>query len=224
MNRIMERLTYANVMVTVLAVLVVGGGGAYAAGVKLKNNSVTTSKIKDGAVTTPKLADGAATNAKIAGNAVTGGQVQDGTITGADVNENSLDGVRRFGDAIPSGTTVIGVWGGSGVVDTDTPDEFDFLVSLPAAAPTALTDANVNFTPGTSGADDDATCDGTVDAPTGPPGKVCLYTNSNVGGSPALSGASIGSQVGPNRLGFLVTGTAAAGTVYAHGTWTYTAP
>jgi hypothetical protein len=54
---IRERLTYANVMVTILAVLVVGGGGAYAAKkLKLKNNSVTTAKIRDGAVTDPKLA------------------------------------------------------------------------------------------------------------------------------------------------------------------------
>lgn len=211
-------------MVTVLAVLVVGGGGAYAAGVKLKNNSVKTSKIKDGAVTTAKIADGAATTAKIAGNAVTGGHVQDGTITGADVQESSLDGVRRFGDVIPSGTTVIGLWGGSGVVDTEHPDELDFLVSLPAAAPTALTDTTVNFGSGGSGADVDATCVGTVDAPTAPPGKVCLYDGSNVGGSPALNGASIGSDPTANRLGFLVLLTAAAGTVYAHGTWAYTAP
>jgi hypothetical protein len=45
-------------MVTILAVLVVGGGGAYAAKkLKLKNNSVTTRKIRDGAVTGPKVAD-----------------------------------------------------------------------------------------------------------------------------------------------------------------------
>jgi hypothetical protein len=54
---IRERLTYANVMVTILAVLVIGGGGAYAAKkIKLKNNSVTTAKIRNGAVTDPKLA------------------------------------------------------------------------------------------------------------------------------------------------------------------------
>jgi hypothetical protein len=44
-------------MVTILAVLVIGGGGAYASKkIKLKNNSVTTAKIRNGAVTDPKLA------------------------------------------------------------------------------------------------------------------------------------------------------------------------
>jgi hypothetical protein len=59
MQRITKHLTYANVMVTILAVAVLGGGGAYAAKkLKLKNNSVTTPKIRDGAVTPPKLAPG----------------------------------------------------------------------------------------------------------------------------------------------------------------------
>jgi hypothetical protein len=66
------RLTYANVMVTILAVLVVGGSGAYAAKkLKLKNNSVTTPKIANGAVTTPKIAE----------NAVTGGKADEATFS-----------------------------------------------------------------------------------------------------------------------------------------------
>ncbi len=54
-----SRLTYANVMVTLLAFVVLGGGGAYAAtqlgkgsvGTKqLKNDSVTGAKVKDGSL------------------------------------------------------------------------------------------------------------------------------------------------------------------------------
>lgn len=60
------KLTYANVMVTILAVIVLGGGVTYAAQ-QLKKNSVGTKQLKDGAVTAPKLANGA-----IQGNAVSG--------------------------------------------------------------------------------------------------------------------------------------------------------
>jgi hypothetical protein len=63
---IRRHLTYANVMVTVLALLVLGGGGAYAAKkLKLKNNSVTSPKIKDGEVANSDLADAVINSAKI---------------------------------------------------------------------------------------------------------------------------------------------------------------
>lgn len=71
-----RHLTYANVMVTILAVLVVGGGGAYAAKkLKLKNNSVTSAKIRDGNVRTPDLADGAVTGPKLAAGLIGGGSI-----------------------------------------------------------------------------------------------------------------------------------------------------
>ena len=53
-----------------------------------------------------------------------------------------------------------------------------FSVELPGVAPVPLTDANVNFAPpelvGVT-PDTDATCTGTVDNPTAPAGKVCIY-------------------------------------------------
>lgn len=59
------RLTYANVMVTILAFIVLGGG-AYAAGkAALKRNSVGTKQIKNGAVTGPKIKNGAVGSAKL---------------------------------------------------------------------------------------------------------------------------------------------------------------
>ena len=66
MNRFRHGLTYANVMSTLAVILVIGGGGAYAAKLALKKNSVTTSKIKNGAVTNSKLAKGAVTSDKLA--------------------------------------------------------------------------------------------------------------------------------------------------------------
>ncbi|HEX3735981.1 MAG TPA: collagen-like protein [Solirubrobacterales bacterium] len=55
MNRLRGKFTYSNVMVTVLAVLVVGGGTAYAASQMLPKNSVGTRQIKNHAVTPAKL-------------------------------------------------------------------------------------------------------------------------------------------------------------------------
>jgi hypothetical protein len=55
LNRIRGKLTYSNVMVTVLAVLVIGGGSAYAATTVLPKNSVGSNQIKKEAVTPAKL-------------------------------------------------------------------------------------------------------------------------------------------------------------------------
>lgn len=51
------RLTYANVMVTLLAFVVLCGGGAYAAG-QLGRNTVGTPQLKRNAVTSAKVKDG----------------------------------------------------------------------------------------------------------------------------------------------------------------------
>lgn len=50
-----DKLTYANVMVSVLAVLVLGGGTAWAAHAMLPKNSVGSGQIRQGAVTPAKL-------------------------------------------------------------------------------------------------------------------------------------------------------------------------
>ncbi|MBS1678415.1 MAG: hypothetical protein JST08_13640 [Actinobacteria bacterium] len=63
MNRIRQRLTYANVMATI-AVFIALGGASYAA-VKLPSNSVGTKQLKNNAVTTAKIRNGAVTGAKV---------------------------------------------------------------------------------------------------------------------------------------------------------------
>jgi hypothetical protein len=55
MNRMRGKLTYSNVMVTVLAFLVLAGGTAYAAAEMLPKGSVGTRQIKKEAVTPAKL-------------------------------------------------------------------------------------------------------------------------------------------------------------------------
>lgn len=57
MKRLRGKLTYANVMVTILAFVVLCGGAAVAA-VELGKNSVGTKQLKRGAVTSAKVKDG----------------------------------------------------------------------------------------------------------------------------------------------------------------------
>jgi hypothetical protein len=57
MERLRGKLTYANVMVTILAFVVLCGGAAVAAG-ELGKNTVGTKQLKRGAVTSAKVKDG----------------------------------------------------------------------------------------------------------------------------------------------------------------------
>jgi len=56
MHRIRGKLTYANVMVTILAFIVLAGGSAFAATQMLPKNSVGPKQLRRGAVTTTKIA------------------------------------------------------------------------------------------------------------------------------------------------------------------------
>src|SRR3954454_4725200 len=78
MSRIRQRLTFANV-VSVIALFVALGGGAYAVTVA-KKNSVVSKSIKNGQVR----------KADIAKNAVNGAKVADNSLTGAEINESAL--------------------------------------------------------------------------------------------------------------------------------------
>jgi hypothetical protein len=113
MQWVRSHLTYANVMVTILAFLVLTGGTALGAYVVSNNaqigpNTVAGHKpfpgqhanIIPGTLNDKDLAASAVTGSKIAANAVTGPKVGDdsltgadvGSLTGADVTDNSLTG------------------------------------------------------------------------------------------------------------------------------------
>jgi hypothetical protein len=79
MSRIRQHFTFANV-VSVIALFVGLGGGAYAVSVAEKN-SVVSKSIKNGQV---KMAD-------LASNAVKGAKVADGSLTGADIAAGAID-------------------------------------------------------------------------------------------------------------------------------------
>jgi hypothetical protein len=125
-------------------------------------------------------------------------------------------------DEIPSGTTVRGqaTWDVS-PASSGTQDGFS--VALPGIAPVPLTDANVNFAPpaliGVT-PDTDAACTGTVENPTAPAGKVCIYIYGAIGMLNLEGGA-------PTYLadhGFEITWLLDSDDVYLYATWAYTAP
>ena len=80
-QQIRSHLTYANVMVTILAFIVLGGG-AYAA-LRLPKNSVTSRKIENGQVKRPDLAANAVNGRKVANNSLTTADINDATLTSA---------------------------------------------------------------------------------------------------------------------------------------------
>ena len=100
----------------------------------------------------------------------------------------------------------------------------ELLVPFGAIAPTPLVDEDVNF--GTAGfADSTVTCDGTPEAPTAPPGKVCIYAHSSDGTDRANS-IGFAAQLLPDR-GFVIAITpegVADADAYLFATWAYTAP
>lgn len=122
-KRLHDNLTYSNVMVTILALIVVGGGTAYATQV-LPKESVGSKQIKKGAVTPAKLS-------KTAKKTLTGPQGPKG--------ETGPRGERgEPGPAVqilPSGQTEVGVWatgaanGGFGMV------QINFLPQLSQGIP-----------------------------------------------------------------------------------------
>jgi hypothetical protein len=70
-QRLNRAMPSAAMAVAILALGIALGGGAYAAAVKLKKNSVKTKTIKNKAVTEAKLADNAVSSIKLKDGAVT---------------------------------------------------------------------------------------------------------------------------------------------------------
>ena len=84
-------------------------------------------------------------------------------------------GASVFAATIPSGTTVRGAWGYR--VANQITNTHELVESFPVPAPTALTSTDVNFgsAPGTFAQDLDPACTGSLEQPTAPAGKVCIY-------------------------------------------------
>ena len=92
MKRVARKLTYANVMVTILAFVVLAGGTAFAAG-QLGKNTVGSKQLRKNAVTAAKIKNGA----------ITGAKIKNGAITGAKINLGSLGTVPSASNATTAG-------------------------------------------------------------------------------------------------------------------------
>jgi hypothetical protein len=79
MKQIRRHLTYANVLSSITAFVVLCGASAFAAG-QLGKNTVGTKQLKKNAVTAAKIKKNAITTAKIKGDAVTGAKVNESTL------------------------------------------------------------------------------------------------------------------------------------------------
>jgi hypothetical protein len=116
MRRIRRHLTYANVMTTITAFVVLAGATAFAASQlaknsvgkkQLKSNAVTTAKIKKAAVTKAKIKDGAVDGSKLKDGAVNSAKVADGSLTETDINVGATPFTRIVHEARGNATVAL---------------------------------------------------------------------------------------------------------------------
>jgi hypothetical protein len=102
-----RHLTYANVMATITAFVVLAGGTAFAAN-QLAKNSVGRKQLKANAVTTAKIKKNAVTARKIRAGAVDGSKVKDGSLGEGDLDLASMPYSRIVHKARGSTAVAIG--------------------------------------------------------------------------------------------------------------------
>jgi hypothetical protein len=165
-----------------LAMFIVLGGGAYAAGTKLAKNSVGSRELKTNAVTSSKVKDG-----KLLAKDFKAGQLPAGPTgaTGAQGAKGDKGDPGPLPDTLPSGKTLRGAWGG-GVTATAISQVFETSISFafPLASAPTIHIIQAGGVPPTQ-------CPGTVTAPEAQPGHLCVYVRF------ANNGATV-SSYGPD--------------------------
>src|SRR3954452_16754881 len=130
MRRIRRHLTYANVLVTILAFLVLGGGTAVAAFVVSSNSQVGPGTISghkppvgkhanviSGSIYTKDLAAGTVTAAKLHGGAVSNTKLANGAVSTAKLKAGAV-GTGNLGNGAVTGSKLAsGAVGGSNIAD-----------------------------------------------------------------------------------------------------------
>ena len=211
MKRLRDKLTYSNVMVTVLAVVVLGGGTAYAATQLLPKNSVGPKQLKKGAVTPSKLSPAA--KASLVGRQGPAGP------QGPPGAPGPIGPQGQFADVVPSGKTLVGTYAER---DHATAANQDYIAAISfgfrfSAAPTPHFVA-LGTTPPVQ-------CPGNGLNPQAAPGNLCIYETSQANRSTPIvfdvnfdpnSSSPFGASVLMESIG--------AGVVATSGSWAATAP
>jgi hypothetical protein len=220
MQRIRGTLTYSNVMVTILAVVVLGGGTAYAV-TELPKESVGTKQLQRGAVTPAKLsaAARAAANGRRGPAGPAGAQGPAGTAgrTGEPGPPGPLLAT------LPSGMTLRGNYAVAGVAK----EEFDrALEGITFQIPLASAPASHLIQMGAASTTE---CPGSTPNPEAAPGNLCLYENRHENVLRGSDCADAGGNAAPcgtaTRFGASVFIEAeAASSFFVEGTWAVTAP
>ncbi len=81
MKRLRGKLTYSNVMVTILALIVLGGGTAYAASANIKPNSVGESALQANSVGPEEMKSDAVGFQELQPESVYGSKIKNGSVT-----------------------------------------------------------------------------------------------------------------------------------------------
>lgn len=220
MRRIRSALTFSNTIALVALMLSVSGT-AYAAG--LGRNSVGSLQVKNGSLLLADLSTTAKAALKGAAGA-TGAAGAPGT-TGA-TGATGAPGSSAH-EPMPAGATV------SGEIHWDAPatagmHSFSENIRFGSLAPAAVENADIRWAPTGNpdilDGDESAACTGTVDEPTAPAGKLCLYSsvsNNLADGSLRAYAYNTASQ---RDTGFYIyMSSQAAGPMGITATWAYTA-
>lgn len=231
--------------VACVALFVALGGGAYAAA------TINGNSIKKGTITPSKIKSRSMSGTQFRANGIGGPSIKESTLgevpkakaaqtatsaTNATTatNATQLGGVaassyQRSGP-VAAGQTVSGAFGCYQEDDTAVTGCIS-VSSFASPAPVALSDATVNFASSAGNFvanDGDGTCTGNVNAPTAPPGKVCLYVANLTTNPGAKTVSGVGNTIGNTNgsRGFEVNLTASAATtsINLEGVWAYTAP
>jgi hypothetical protein len=154
------------------ALAVAAGTGATAA------TLITSKQILDNTIQSRDVRDGTIQSVDVRDGTLRSGDIADGTVGLRDLGSTAKGSLA--GGQIPSGVTVTGVaiWR---FPSTDA-GVFNFGVNLPGDAGKRLEFDDVNFADVPAldevGSDADADCTGSSEAPTAPPGKLCLYLDA----------------------------------------------
>jgi hypothetical protein len=222
MRRI-RRPSHATVVAYVALFIAISGGTTAVA--LSGSNTVFTDDIANDTFNSQTQGQGGLVAADLRPGSVGTSEIANGTVSVLDTNK-----------VIPSGATVTGVLVGHEDNDSSITRLLIAADFYGLRAPTPLADTDINFDDsGLSAAaaspDETSTgCTGTIDTPTAPAGKVCIYLSDEGVTDGTADAQNLGqgtdSPTTMNDRGFKVEAFASSASGFAnlHGTWAYRAP